>query len=205
MGFFMMAVGTGGSPGPGSSLSPEVLTRVRRRDPEALGLLFEVSFDRVFGLAMRMMGQRAAAEDIAHEVFLRVHRAAHTLDVHRDPLSWILTITGNLCRDHHRSFAAKVTRGSGQAEDDHEGPVGRLAGDDPGPEDQALARERERVVQEALLELPEQLREVVLLRDYEGFDHNTIAGMLGSSSSAVRKRYSRALARLGELLEGEWP
>ncbi|MFH2051132.1 MAG: sigma-70 family RNA polymerase sigma factor [bacterium] len=188
----------------GSPLSREILVRVRRREPEALGVFFEACFDRIYGLALRMMGQQAAAEDIVQEVFLRVHRSAETLDPDRDPLSWILTITGNLCRDHHRSFAAKVSRGSGQAADD-EGPAARLTSGGPGPEEQTLANERERVVQEAILALPEQLSEVVLLRDYEGLDHNTIADMLGTTSAAVRKRYSRALAQLGEMLEGEWP
>ena len=44
-----------------------------------------------------------------------------------------------------------------------------------------------------------------LLRDYEGLDHGTIAQMVGASDAAVRKRYSRALARLGELLQDVWP
>lgn len=203
-GFFMPEGGSGGAMGAGSPLSREVLARVRRREPEALGILFEACFDRVYGLALRMMGQPAAAEDIVQEVFLRVHRSADTLDPDRDPLSWILTITGNLCRDHHRSFAAKVTRGAGNEADD-EGPAARLPGGDPGPEEQTLANERERVVQQAILALPDHLREVVLLRDYEGLDHNTIADVLGTTSAAVRKRYSRALAQLGGMLEGEWP
>ncbi|MBU2502168.1 RNA polymerase sigma factor [bacterium] len=204
-GYFMPEGGSGGAMGAGSPLSREVLSRVCRREPEALGVLFEACFDRVYGLALRMMGQPAAAEDIAQEVFLRVHRSADTLDPDRDPLSWILTITGNLCRDHHRSFAAKVARGSGTGAEEDGGRAERLAGGDPGPEERTLANERERVIQEAILALPEQLREVVLLRDYEGLDHNTIADMLGTTSTAVRKRYSRALAQLGEMLEGEWP
>ncbi len=203
--FFMPEGMSGGGPGTQAALTREVLLRVRARDPDALGQLFEACFERVYGLALRMMGGRAAAEDITQEVFLRVHRAAHSLDVERDPVSWMLTITGNLCRDHHRSFAAKVDRGSRRADDDHEGPAARLASGDPDPEDQALAREREQVVQEAILALPPPLREVVLLRDYEGLDHNTIADMLGSTAQAVRKRYSRALAQLGAMLEGEWP
>ena len=62
--------------------------------------------------------------------------------------------------------------------------------------------ERERIVQEALLELPDAAREVIVLHDYEGIAHDRIAEMLGASHAAIRKRYSRALKALGEILQG---
>ena len=70
------------------------------------------------------------------------------------------------------------------------------------PEETHAAGLRERRVQEAILDLPETLREVVLLRDYEGLDHKEIAEILEIGHDAVRKRYSRALAELGRLLRG---
>ncbi|HPF70522.1 MAG TPA: sigma-70 region 4 domain-containing protein, partial [Candidatus Krumholzibacteria bacterium] len=60
-------------------------------------------------------------------------------------------------------------------------------------------------VHDALAALPYELREVVLLRDWEGLDHAAVARQVGASEVAVRKRYSRALARLGELLRDVWP
>lgn len=190
----------GGAPD-GPVFSREILEGVRRRDPEALGEFFERSFDRVYGLAFRLLGDRPTVEDVTQEVFLRVHKSADRLDPERDPMPWLRTITANLCRDHWRSFGTKVAVKSVSIDDGEGGIGGRLANGRATPEGEAIAAERERLVQEAIGRLPEQLREVVVLRDYEGLDHEAIAEIVGASGTAVRKRYSRALARLGEFLE----
>jgi len=184
-----------------AGLSRDVLAGVRRRDPEALGELFEFAFDTVYGLALRMLGRPGLAEDVTQEVFLKVHRAAESVDPDRDPLPWLRTITANLCRDHWRSFGAKVSRAA-VAPEHHEDSLGAAPA---APDRDLLAGEREAHVQRALMELPPPLREAVLLREYEGLDYDTIAGMTGATNAAVRKRYSRALAALGDLLGDEWP
>ena len=195
----------GGRPAGGATApTPDVLRGVQRRDPAAMTAFFEGCFDTVYGLAFRMLGERASAEDLTHEVFLRVHRSAETIDPERDPLPWLRTITANLCRDHWRSFESKVRTRSVPIEDHAEEGVA-LRNGGPTPEAHALAGERERLVQRAIGELPEQLREVVVLRDYEGLDHESIADVVGASGAAVRKRYSRALAMLGELLQDDLP
>ena len=63
--------------------SREELEGVRRREPEALGRFFDRYFDRIHGLAYRLLGDRPAAEDVAQEVFLKVHRACDRLDPER--------------------------------------------------------------------------------------------------------------------------
>ena len=196
------AAPTGERPAP-VPIPPEVLEGVTRGDPEALGTLFEACFDDLYGLAFRMLGNHAAAEDALQEVFLKLHRAAGNLDPHRDPRPWMRTITANHCRDHYRSFGARVSRQSTPVDEGDEGR--QLKDGGPAPDSRTLADEKAVLVQQALDRLPAQDREVVVLRDYEGLDHGTIAEMLGASSAAVRKRYSRALSRLGELLQDVWP
>lgn len=177
------------------------LERVRDRDPEALGRFFDRYFPMVFGLVARLLGQRAAAEDATQDVFLKVHRAIDRLDVDRDPGPWLTTIAYNVCRDRWRSTAGRMERQSSSVDDRPE--LARKLGDDrPDAADQLIASERERLVQEALMELPPQAREVIVLHDYEGIAHDRIAGMLGSSHAAIRKRYSRAVKLLGEILQG---
>jgi RNA polymerase sigma-70 factor (ECF subfamily) len=188
-------------PGARPALSREVLERVRVRDPEALGLFFERYVDQVFGLVYRLLGQRAAAEDVTQEVFLKVHRAAAQLDVARDPGPWLATIATNACRDVWRSGAYRMSRRSASIEQDAAVTAGLAArGDDP--ERQMIRGERERLVREAIEKLPESLRAAVLMVDYEGLSHQEIAAALGLNHAAARKRYSRALAALGRLLEG---
>jgi RNA polymerase sigma-70 factor (ECF subfamily) len=181
-----------------------VLEGVRAGRPEALAEFFEATFADVYGLALRMLGDRQAAEDVTQEVFLRVHKAAATLDPARDPRPWLRTIAANLVRDHWRSFGARGSRQSVPVDEDPE-IAPPLPGDGPAPDAGLLADERAAAVQDAIAQLPPDLREVVVLRDYEGLDHGTIARLVGANDAAVRKRYSRALARLGELLKGVWP
>lgn len=192
--------GDGAEGGERSAFGRELLQRVRMREPVALGEFFELTFDTVYGLAYRLLGEPAAAEDLTQEVFLRVHRSAEKLDPSRDPLPWLRTITANLCRDHWRSFGAKLTARS-VSFDQAPGLDDKISNGRSSPEGEALTAERERLVQEAITKLPETLREVVVLRDYENLEHEEIARIVGASGAAVRKRYSRALAKLGEILK----
>lgn len=186
-----------GAPAP---LDAAVLERVRQRDPEALGLLYERYFDRVFGLVHRLLGDRTMAEDAVSEVFLKVHRAADRLDPQRDPGAWLMTIATNVCRDLWRSGAYRMGRRASDVQDEA-GVGGRLSSNTPGPEGELLGAERERLVQEALAELPEQLRIAVVLHDWEGLSHQEVADRTGIEHAAARKRYSRAITALGRLLK----
>ncbi len=215
-----MSDSTGPTQPPGSSVTPEggskpgaeprvegrtpappraVLERVAAREPEALGVFFDHYFDLVFALSHRLLGDRTQAEDVTQEVFYKVHRAAHRLDPNRDPAPWLTAIVYNACRDLWRSGADRMRRRSGTIDD----PViaVRLTRGDNDPERDLLARERERAVREALDELPEESRAIVLMHDYQGLGHVEIAGILGVEHAAARKRYSRALAALGRLLK----
>lgn len=155
----------------------------------------------VFGLVARLLGSRSAAEDATQDAFLKVYRAIDRLDVDRDPAPWLTTIAYNVCRDRWRSTGERMQRRTSSVDDRPE--LARVLRDDrPDPAGDVLEAERARLVQEALLELPESAREVIVLHDYEGIAHDRIAEMLGSSHAAIRKRYSRAVKALGEILRG---
>jgi len=181
-------------------LPREVLERVRARDPQALGAFFERYVDQVYALVYRLLGDRVAAEDVTQEVFLKVHRAAPQLDTSRDPGPWLTTIATNTCRDLWRSGAHRMGRRSESLEDDG-GLAERLTRGQDEPEKNAIAHERETLVQEAIARLPEPLRLAVVLHDYEGLDHLEVAKLTGLGHAAARKRYSRALQALGQLLK----
>ena len=177
------------------------LEAVRRRDPAALATLFEQHFDRVYSLVYRLLGDRTAAEDATQDVFLKLHRAAHTLDPARDPGPWITTIAYNVCRDLWRSGAHRLSRRASPIDDPTRGD-GYLPPSADNPERDLLRSERERLVQEAIDRLNEPLRAAVVLREYEGLSYEEIATVAGISAVAARKRYSRGLAELGKLLKG---
>ena len=184
---------------PGSPLPPEVLAGVRRRDPEALAALFDAHFGRIFSLAFRLLGERTAAEDATQEVFLRVHRAAHQLDISRDPGPWLMTITANLCREKWRSRAGRQAKQTASLDAKPEIATG-LANGSARTDDRVLEADRDRLLGEAIGRLPEAMRLVVVLHDLQGMTHEEISGITGDEAAAVRKRYSRALQKLRELL-----
>ncbi len=191
-----------GEPGTGAPrFGPDQLARVRAREPEALAAFFERTFEQVFGLVLRLLGDRPLAEDVTQEVFLKVHRAIHRLDIHRDPAPWLTTIACNACRDVWRSGPYRMGRRSDALDDPAVAP--RLASPDLDPERAMLATERERGVRAAVARLPEPLRLAVLLHDYQGLSHEHAARLQGIHPAAARKRYSRALAALGALLRQE--
>jgi RNA polymerase sigma-70 factor (ECF subfamily) len=188
---------SGSSHGTGPWIERPVLEGTRRRDPDALARFFDVVFPYVYSLAFRLMGDRHAAEDVAQDVFLKIYRAADRLDIDLEPKPWITTITYNACRDIARRRASRPEDSVDVStiEDSH------AAGGTP--ENDVLRREREMAVEGALLELDEPLRTVVVLFSYCGFSHEEIAGIVGASHAAVRKRYSRALKRMAQSLEGQ--
>jgi len=182
------------------TLSRQTLERVTTRDSHALGMLFEFYFERIYALAYRLLGDHAGAEDVAQDVFRKVYRAADQLDPSREPGPWLMSITHNVCRDYWRSRGYKLSRRTSSM-DEHESLMATLPSPTDNPEQSTLKRERERQVQDAIMKLSEPLREVVVLHDYRGLSHEEIAATVGASYAAVRKRYSRALAKLSGLLK----
>lgn len=171
-----------------------VLAGVRRRDPDALGRFFDGSFPFVYRIAYRMTGNRESAQDLTQDVFLKVHRAAEQLDDTRDPAPWLAAITCNACRDARRRADVRPEIATDAT------TIGDAHAAADTPESLFEQKERERVIQEALLELDEPSRAVVLLHDYSGLSHEEIAGALGMSHAGVRKRYSRSLKRLAQMV-----
>jgi len=170
------------------------LEAFRRRERSALGRVFDAAFPFVYAIAHRTLGDRDRAEDATQDVFAKVYRAADRLDPERPLKPWLTTITVNTCRDHLRRRARRI-------------PVGRdpsdleRIGHDHGPPEYQVMKEEERVLlQGALDSLKEEHREIVVLHLYSGQSHEESARSLGITPTAVRKRYSRALAELRTLL-----
>ena len=179
--------------------SVQDLAGVRRRDPGALSAFFEQHFDRVYALVFRLLGDRHSAQDAAQEVFLKIHRAAHTLDPSRDPEPWITTIAYNVCRDLWRSGAYRLSRNAASIDDPEHGDTPLTSREDD-PEQALLRTERRDEVRSAIAALPEALRAAVVLREYQGMSYEQVAETTGTTPVAARKRYSRALAELAKLL-----
>lgn len=150
---------------------------------------FETEFRRIFDEEYaplsrhldRMIGDRAAAADLAQEAFVRLYERGSTPD---DVRAWLVTVAHNLMRDAHRTRKRRM-----RLLDERSGAV-RPTGP-PSPEEDLVARERRELVRSALETLPERDRKALLLR-HEGYSYREIAGALGYAPSGIGKLLVRA-------------
>jgi RNA polymerase sigma-70 factor (ECF subfamily) len=174
--------------------SAEFLGRLRAGDRRAFEELVRTQQHRVYGLALRMLGDAAEAQDVAQEAFLRAHRGLAEFRGDARLSTWLYAIVSRLCLNRLAGSERRLARHGEEA-------LSRLTDDQPGP-DQALERgELEEALHRAIGELPEERRVVVVLRDVEGLAYEEIAEILEVPVGTVRSRLHRARLDLKEKME----
>jgi RNA polymerase sigma-70 factor, ECF subfamily len=171
-----------------------LLARLRARDARAFEELVTTYQHRVFAVALRMLSNRAEAEEIAQETFLRAHRALADFRGEARLGTWLYAIASRLClnrlasgpRRHERSDDIALAQAPAEGRD----AVGALERD-----------ELEAALHEAITALPEERRIVVVLRDLEGLSYEEIGEVLGVPLNTVRTRLHRARLDLKAKLE----
>jgi RNA polymerase sigma-70 factor, ECF subfamily len=174
--------------------APRFLDRLRAGDAPAFEELVMTYQHRVFGVALRMLGNRAEAEEVAQEAFVRAHRALGDFRGDAKLSTWLYAITSRLCLNRLASGERRMAR---QGED----ALLRLSDAGPRPDAALERRELETALGRAIAELPEDRRIVVVLRDLEGLSYEEIAQVLELELGTVRSRLYRARADLKEKLE----
>ena len=167
-----------------------LVLRVRAGEPRAFDELVRLHLGRVFGIVLRVLGQRQDAEDVTQEVFLAVLEKIDRYDPRRPFEPWLYRIAMN------RALNAKKARGIRRTEEIPESA--RAKGDEPDVA-AAKAEERDRL-ERAMLELPERQRLIVRLFDLEGFSSVEIGAMLGMADGTIRWHLSKARERLRRAL-----
>jgi RNA polymerase sigma-70 factor (ECF subfamily) len=171
-----------------------LIEALRRGDPRAFEELVRGYQHRVFGVALRMLGSRAEAEEVAQEVFLRVHRAVDDFRGDAKLSTWLYAIASRLCLN-------RLATGERRAVREGEETLTRLASSQAGPADELERNELEAALHRAIAELPEERRIVVVLRDLEGLAYDEIAAALDLELGTVRSRLHRARMDLKSKLE----
>ena len=146
--------------------------------------------------ATRMLGDRADAEDVAQETFMRVHKSLSQYDERVPFRSWLFAILVNRCRT---SLSQRIRRERKVVADHGEMMLASVPST-------ARATELRQDVERALRRLVAEQREAFLLRHVEQLEYDEITRLTGARPSAVRMRVKRACDRLQELLrdgEGE--
>jgi len=168
--------------------------KLRRGSPEALARVYEKYIDAMLTLAMGLLNHRAAAEDAVQDVFLSFARSAGGLRAQGSLRSYLATGVLNRVRDYHRQRQRQATPPTLSNE-----PVWGAA----GPDQAAIVAEETARLHQAVTELPEEQREVVLLRLKANLKFRDIARLQQTSINTVLGRYRYGLDRLRSRLDGE--
>jgi len=128
-----------------------LVDRLRQGDPRAFEDLVIAYQHRVFGVALRMLGSRAEAEDLAQEVFVRVHDAIAEFRGDAKLSTWLYTIASRLCLNHLASSERRMIR-------EGEETLTRLASSHASPAAELERNELEAALHRAIAELPEERR-----------------------------------------------
>jgi len=177
---------------------PAFVKSLQEGDAEALGSFFDSHFDKVYAFIHRQVHHDQLAEDLTQDVFLNFHRSTDRLDPTRKLEPWLFTIAVNRLRDHWRSASYRSTEPNQDAEG-NELDYG-LTSDEDLPSAQIEESERSGALHSAIQELPESLRSTLKLRAMDGLPFGRIAEIIGRNEVAVRKRYSRAVSALRDIL-----
>jgi RNA polymerase sigma-70 factor (ECF subfamily) len=168
------------------------------RDPVTFGRVYDEHWAGVYGAAMRVLGNPAQAQDVAHDVFLRLWRDPAKFDVRRGELGGYLRVMA-------RSRALDLWRtaqASGRATDRLKISIGREdAGTDEHPARLVEREERRREVRNALGVLPTAQREAVVLAYWGGLTADEIARRANVPLGTAKSRIRLGLARLRAELE----
>ena len=168
-----------------------LIARAASEEAGAVEELVDRFGDRLCSYLMRIVRDRAWAEDLAQEVFLRALQQAHRYDENWPVQVWLFRIARNLALDLLRSEAGHRTRAQTQPM-----PI-----DAPAAITTAEHREFQIALEAALQELPEEFRSVFLLREGECLSYDAIGEVLGISIKTVSSRLHRARQQLRAVLQ----
>ncbi len=152
----------------------------------------------LFNFVFRFLGDRDATSDVVQETFIKVYRNKDSYKTFAKFSTWIYTIAGNLAKTElqRRKRKNQVSINSwGEDEETMDLPDGG-----PLPDRLVDSGIKNKMIQEALLKLPEVYREMVILRDIQEMSYEEIAEMMDISIGTVKSRINRGRAQLQELL-----
>jgi RNA polymerase sigma-70 factor (ECF subfamily) len=172
--------------GPAPDDNAELMLRVRTGDEAAFRKIFERHFVQLVGYADRFFHNRAVAEEVVQEVFLRVYRARKRYRPSAKFTTWLYTIATRTCLNELRRGVYRK-----QHESIHNGHAPERQGTS-GAEEQLEGRRLHRRVADILEGLPENQRAALILVRFEGQAYSQVAAILGVSESAVKSLVFRA-------------
>ncbi len=177
----------------------ELIARFQKGDQQAFDILVHRYKDQLLNFVYRFVGNRNDAEDIVQETFLRVYKNKHYYKEIAKFSTWIYTIAGNLAktelRKRKRRKLFSVSNFMNEEKDYDIPDVER------NPELEVDGTIKDDIIQKAIEKLPPKFKEVILLRDVQGFSYEEISQILNIPLGTVKSRVNRGRLKLQEDLK----
>jgi RNA polymerase sigma-70 factor (ECF subfamily) len=175
-----------------------LLKRVAQQDEAGFASLYDATSRRVFGLALKILQDRSAAEEAALEAYTYIWRQASHYDPSRaGAMTWILTITRSRAIDFLRSRMRRNARELPLE------PTANFTDPTPNPESVSVGRQRSVKVRKALASLPQRQREALEAAYFTGLSHSEVAATLGEPLGTIKTRIRAGLSSLRRILDEE--
>lgn len=184
----------------------QLVEQLKRRDEAAFNELVRLYQERVFRLVLRMLGDRSEAEDVAQEVFITVFKSIDGFRGDSKLSTWLYRVATNHCKNRIK-YLDRRARGK-KKELDELAEHGALESASMGtsaqvarPDQQAEAHEIEMIVRAAIMELDEDQRVLVIMRDVENMSYEEIQHETGLPEGTVKSRLHRARLALAKAVQ----
>jgi RNA polymerase sigma-70 factor (ECF subfamily) len=183
-----------------------LIARLRDRDEQAFSEVVRQYMDKVFSLIYRMLGNRQEAEDVAQEVFITVFKNIESFRGEAKFSTWLLRIAANHAKNRIKHLARRPTEG---ADPDDVSQVRSLP-DRPAPPVQAQIDAPDKIlegaqtnalIQQAIADLDEDQRLLVVLRDVEELSYEEIGEITGLPEGTIKSRLHRARMAIKEWVD----
>ena len=168
-----------------------LVERCRQGEDDAWREMVDRFGQKVFSVAYHFTLKREDAEELAQEIFLKVFENLHRYDGYFPLVAWLVSIARNLCIDRYRRL--KREKSFRHVSDDSVLPM-LTSAEDPAAD--AVKKERTKLLFWALSEIPEELSEILVLRDLEGLAYEEIGAALSLPDGTVKSRLFRARAEV---------
>ncbi len=181
----------------------ELVHKLKLRDEAAFSAFVLRYQERVFRLLLRMLGDRAEAEDLAQEVFISIFKAIDGFRGDSQLSTWVYRVAANHCRNRIKYLTRRrrqLTEGYDESGDDHLVAAAHN-GRSEAPDQLIEAKQTESLLQAGLLSLDDEQRELIVLREVEHLSYEEIMAITGLPEGTVKSRLFRARAGLREYIE----
>jgi RNA polymerase sigma-70 factor (ECF subfamily) len=171
-----------------------LVLKFKRGSPDTLRRIYEKYKNDLLALAIALSNDRTAAEDVLHDVFVSFAEYAEKLQLRTSLKSYLSSCVANRVRNLNRVKAMRTEQPS-RSED--------ISSDCDGPDRLATSAELSRRIEQAMVQLPYDQREVIILHLQSGMRFRAIADSLGISINTIQSRYRYGLGKLRSLLNVE--